>query len=167
MAVGVQVFGAAKVSVDDEELGYTRNGADLTDEAFFVDVPGDENGGDEGPPVDIQYLGGIARLRLELTKFDPAVADKIIARIKGATIGQVSDGTNPPGTLLFNGTRTFVVKIVNPGADPPHTGGAGTITFNRAILRNPAEINKGTKFSTLILEIEGHKDDSGIIYSQS
>ena len=45
------------------ELGYTRNGADITHEGFFLDVPGDENGGDEGPPIEIQFLGEIARVR--------------------------------------------------------------------------------------------------------
>jgi hypothetical protein len=46
-----------------ETVGYTRNGADLTTEGFWIDVPGDENGGDSGPPIEIQYVGEMARVR--------------------------------------------------------------------------------------------------------
>ena len=59
----IQVAGLAPIKVDGELLGYTRNGADTTKEAYWLDVPGDENGGDDGPPIDVQYLGEIARVR--------------------------------------------------------------------------------------------------------
>jgi hypothetical protein len=157
MAKQVISFGAALVFVDSVELGYTRNGVDFTDEGYFIDVPGDEFGGDEGPPIDIQFLGTIARFRCEFTKYDSAVAAQLAGRVNGAQAGTVtSDNGNPPGTFLFQEELFYSVKLQNPNG--------GELTFPRAIIRNPIEINKGTKFSTLIMEVEGHRNTDGRIY---
>ena len=155
--VQIIVFGPALVYVNDEKLGYTRNGVDFTDEGFFIDVPGDEYGGDEGPPIDVQYLGGIARFRIELTKYDLATASKLIGRIPDASVGTIKAGFNSPGTLLFQDSNTYVVHI-----ESVETG--FKMRFPRAIIRNPIELNRGTKFTTLVMEIEGHADDNGVIY---
>lgn len=157
MAVQVQVAGLASVKLDGDLIGYTRNGVDVTKEAFWIDVPGDENGGDDGPPVDIQYLGEIARVRLELTKWDEAMADKIRARLKGETAGTIPT----PGTLMAAGSKTYTLTI-----DCVDT----TLVrhFYHAIPRMPIEMNRGTKFSTLVCEFECHKDGTtGLLYTDT
>ena len=68
MAIAVIVDGLVTVKITpyggaQASLGYTRNGVDITFEGFFLDVMGDETGGDDGPPIDRQYLGEIARIR--------------------------------------------------------------------------------------------------------
>ena len=74
MAVAVQVAGLATIKIAAAvgsplyTLGYTQNGAFITTEGYTVNVPGDENGGDDGPPIEIQSLGETARVRLEFTK---------------------------------------------------------------------------------------------------
>jgi len=158
MAVAVNVDGLCQIWVgtgtedDLELLGYTRNGAELTGEAFMLDVPGDENGGDDGPPVEIESLGEIYRIRLELTKYDPSIADKVCCRLKSGTAGV--PGT--PGQLVFSGTKYFrlLLKPLSP-AD-----GATAVrpwNFLRAVPKGAIELNKGTKYSTLIMEWECHK----------
>ena len=153
MASAIQVRGACQVKVGTgeadalEELGYTRNGADITLESMFLDVPGDQNGGDDGPPIDVQYLGDIARVRLELTKWDEAVADKAIPRVKGGTPGTPSLS----GTLMFQDSKCYRLLLNSP-SEPRN--------FLRAFPRMPIEINAGTKFSTLVVEFECHKDDN-------
>lgn len=156
MAATPQVFGPAviKVGAALDTLGYTRQSAEIRSQAFFVDVPGDENGGDQGPPIDVQYLGEICRIRLELTKWDEAVADDVRSRLLGGTEGQ--PGT--PGTFMFQGAKTIRVLVHST---------TGPMNFPRCFLRNEWEINKGAHYSTLVLEFEAHKDGSGVLYDDT
>lgn len=160
MAATVHVAGACEIKVKFPtaisgaltSLGYTRNMADVTKEAFWLDVPGDENGGDDGPPIEIIYLGEIARIRLELTKWDDTPANAIRARIDAATAGTPTT----PGTMAFSATKAFRV-LLNSANDPRN--------FPRVIPRSSIEIGRGTKYSSLILELEAHKDSSGVLYN--
>lgn len=160
MAISVHAPGACLVKIGVpsassgalQDLGYTRNMADVTREAFWVDIPGDQNGGDDGPPIDIIHLGEIARIRLELTKWDSAVSAYLEARLDAETAGL------PPtaGSLMFGGSHAFRLLLHTP-SEP--------MNFPRAFARNPIEIAKGTKYSSLICEFEAHKDASGVLYN--
>ena len=101
MAVQPRYAGAALCKVDYgsglANLGYTEDGAQVTPTAYWADVPGDENGGPEGPPIDVQYLGETVDVRLVLTSWETTVADAMAARLAGGTAG--TPGT--PGTLMF------------------------------------------------------------------
>lgn len=152
MAMGPQVFGPALIKLDTESLGYTRNGADVRGKGFFGDVPGDENGGEAGPPIDIQYFGETASVRLELTKYDPTVAAKALARLKGSAEGVVGTA----GTLMFGDSMTASLSIAPPAGQ--------ALMFGRAFLRGDWEINRGSRYSTLVLEFECHKDQNGRLY---
>lgn len=158
MAHSVQVAGPAEIKVGTgstgalESLGYTAQGADVRNQGFFLDVPGDQNGGDQGPPIDVQYLGEIARIRLELTKWDDAIAAKIRTRLLAGTEG--TPGT--AGTLMFGDSKTVRV-LVNTTTGP--------MNFPRSFIRGEWEINKGTKFSRLVVEFEAHKDSTGVLYN--
>jgi len=155
MAVQVQVAGLATIKIDGEILGYTRNGADVTKEGYWLDVPGDQNGGDDGPPVDIQYLGEVARVRLEMTKWEETVADKIRARVKAQAVGQPADA----GTLMFRDAKYLRLTIDAPNLPR---------NFPVAIPRMPIEMNRGTKFSTLVCEFECHKNAStGVLFDKT
>jgi hypothetical protein len=160
MAAAPQVFGPAEIKVGTgssgalESLGFTRQGAEIRSQGFFIDVPGDQNGGDQGPPIEVQYLGEILRVRAELTKWDEAVAAKVRSRLAAGTEG--SPGT--PGTLMFGDSKTIRVLIA------PTTG---AVNCPRCFIRGEWEMNKGTKYSTLILEFEAHKDANGVLYNAS
>lgn len=147
MAIAVNVDGPALIKIDAgaglEDLGYSINGVEIAPEVFMSDVPGDQNGGDEGPPIDIQYFGEIARVTFELSKWDTVVADKLLARLKGGTTG----GIGTAGTLLAAGSATFRLLIL-PTSRP--------YNFVQAIPRAAIEINKGTKFSRFRTEMECH-----------
>jgi len=160
MAVAVQVPGLATIKVGTgaesalETLGYTRDGANIRPKAYYQDVPGDENGGDQGPPIDVQILGETATVRLELTKFDETVAAKVRARCASGTEGTPSTA----GTLMFGDSKTIRVLV--------HTVTL-PMNFTRCFLRNDIELNKGTKYTTLVLEFEAHKDGSGVLYNST
>lgn len=126
-----------------EDLGFSINGVQIIETVFESDVPGDQNGGEEGPPIDIQYFGQIDRIRMELSKYDEAVADKIRARLLGGTAGVIGTA----GTLIA-GSSVFYRLLIEPTTTPRN--------YVAAIPREPIEVNRGTKYSRLILEWECH-----------
>lgn len=131
-----------------EDLGYTENGPEIDGEAFWLDVHGDQRGGDAGPPIDVQYIGEIVKVRLVLTRYDTAVLDKVICRLLAGTAGV----TGTPGTLMFEETK-YVRLLLSPTSRPRN--------FVRAILRGVFGINKGTKHSKPTLDFECHADGTG------
>jgi hypothetical protein len=144
MAESIHVSGKATIWVDTgashalEDLGITQDGVELTFQAYALDVPTDEDGGTDGPPTDVQWLGETAQIRLQLTKWDAAIGDKVAARIRGFNPG--AQGT--PGTLWITSGRYFrllVLPVITP------------INFPCVVFREPIEINKGTKFSRFVL----------------
>jgi len=160
MAATVHNHGLAAISVGTgasfalELLGYTRNGADVSEEGFWIDVPGDQNGGDNGDPIDIQYIGEMARVRLELTKFDTAILSKVMKRLNDAT---KTEGTVPtPGRFVFLNADWYRL-LINTPTDPKN--------FLRAIPRAPTQRNMGTRFTMKVIEFDCYKDDSGVLYN--
>ncbi len=155
MASAIQVPGACQILVDTgsshalEELGYSENGVFISEEMFMSDVPGDQNGGEEGPPIDVQYFGEIHRVRMELSKWDSAVAAKVLPVLYGGTEGVA--GT--PGTLIAAGTLYY--RLLLKTTNLPRN-------YLRAFLRGqPKEINTGTKYSRLVLNWECHANGIG------
>jgi len=158
MAATVNVPGAALIKIDAgqgsglETLGYSINGVDVTEESYFSNVPGDQNGGDEGPPIAIQYFGETARVRMELSKWDTAVADKIRAKLSSSTAGAIATA----GTLLDGSVANDFRLLIVPTSLP--------INFLFAIPREPIELNRGTKFARLVINWECHAV-SGVLYN--
>lgn len=149
----VQVKFAVALSTVLTDLGYARNDIHVTEEAYYHNVPGDANGGDDGPPIDIQILGMTARIRLELTKWDITTANAIRARVDNGTLGTPPD----TGTLMFQDSKSFQLYINTPNA-------AFDMHFPRVVARAPIEVGRGTKFATLVCELEAHKNASGVLW---
>lgn len=158
MSAAVQVAGACLVRTGTgsaaalEDFGYSINGVQITERVLSVDVPGDQNGGDEGPPIDKQYLGEIHIIRLELSKYDSAVAAKIGTKLRGGSAGAI--GT--PGSLWGAGGFGYRLLL---------TATNFTRNYLNAIpCGEPIELNAGTKFTRLILNFECHAV-SGTMYN--
>lgn len=161
MAAQVQVPGAALVKVDTgasnalASLGYSINGIEITEEMLTEDIPSDQNGGEGGPPVDVQDFGHIARIRMELAWWDFTVANTVRQRLNpnGTTQSPVlAAGVSPiPGTLLFAAAYTYRLLILPSGTVPGGQSGA-PMNFLKAIPRDPYVVNLGTKFARLIFD---------------
>lgn len=65
-----------------EELGRSISGVNISDNPFFIPVHSDTNGGEQGPPVDYQYLGKQGFLSFEMAQYDDSVLSKVRDRIK-------------------------------------------------------------------------------------
>lgn len=126
-----------------EDLGYSINGVRIFEDVFMGDVPGDQNGGDAGPPIDVQYFGQIDRVELELNKYVPTVVGKIAPRLLGGTAGTI--GT--PGTLISGGSKAFRLLLTATGF---------TRNYLAAIPRGAIESSWGTKFSVIRVTFDCH-----------
>jgi len=160
MALAVHIAGPALITIDDgtgpgmQNLGYTINGADISEEPFHVDVPGDQNAGERGPPIEIQFVGEVDHVRIEMTNYDEANLNLVRANIPTGTAGTVAAGNI--GLALFASGKTFKLRIAS--ASEPRT-------YNRCIPRGAREINKGTVYSRAVVEFECHKDANGVLYT--
>lgn len=157
MAEVIVVDGPAKISINDggslAVLGYTEAGVVIVENVFTADVPGDENGGPEGPPIDIQYFGEMHTVRLEMSKWDPAVETRIAAKFAGETQG--SPGT--PGALYSAEGGVFRL-LIEPTQNPRN--------YIAAIPRQPSEINKGTKYSRRVFVFDCYST-GGVLFNST
>jgi hypothetical protein len=150
-ALGPQnvVDGACQVHVELSGgysfLGWSINGVEVIEDVYMSDIPSDQNGGDLGPPVDIQYFGQIDRIRIEMSTFDPNVLDAIQPRMNGGTFGVITT----PGSLIGAGGFSYGLALIPySGLRPRH--------YFIAIPRQPVQRNKGTRYTRPILEFECH-----------
>ncbi len=151
MAETINVAGIVGIKIATTLLGYSINGVEIAEEMFYGDVHGDQNGGDEGPPIDIQYFGEVHRITVEMSKYDLSIASAVLAKLAGGAAGT----TGTPGTLMIGGAKYFRLLL--------HAANAAMIrNYPVAFLRGqPVEINKGTKFSRLRLTFEAHHAAAG------
>ncbi len=160
MGMQVNVSGACLVKVDNRQgpglqsLGYGENSIGIEEEVFSEGVPGDENGGDAGPPIDVQYFGELHRVRMELSKWDPAIATTVLSKVNNGTAGVLAQA----GSLMAAGNLAYRLLLL-PTVLPRN--------YLQAFLRGaPTEINKGTKYSRLVLNWECHANGvGGTIYN--
>ena len=153
MAVTVQLTGPALLQLSTnggttwQNLGYTRNGAEITLERYTVNVPSDRTGGDAGPPAEVINLGITATIRADLTEFDDTVAD-IVRTNNGAGFAQ----------LMFSSGKAFGLKILATNQ---------TWTFNRVLAVDPPTENKGTTYTTFNCLFRAYPDQNGVTYTKA
>ena len=158
MANIITVAGLATIKVDTgaanalETLGFTKDGAHIRVIPYMYDVPTDENGGDAGPPTDIQAMGAIAQITLHFTKYDESIMDKVVCIQYGGTAGTIAT----PGSLMFGDTKSY--RLLIHSVSFPRN-------FLRVVFREPFEVNKGTKYSEHILIGTAYKNASNILWN--
>ena len=166
MAVQIQVAGKATVRVDTgdgsglQALGVTINGVQITEEVFIGDVHGDLHGGDEGPVIDRQYFGEVHKIRCEFSRYDQDVAARVARRVAGTTTsGTVAEANI--GDLYIQEGKTMRV-VIDTANDTQERN------YPLCIPDEPVELNKGTKFTTLVMNFEGHRNQtSGLLYDRT
>ncbi len=158
MAATIQVDGLATIKIASplggslETLGYSENGVEITEQLFTGDIRGDENGGDQGPPIDIQYFGEMHLIRMLMTKYDETVIDKVRAGVAGGTAG--TPGT--AGSLYFQGAVSW--RLLIHSVNRPRN-------YINVVFSEPKEINKGTKASKALVIARAYKSSGGVIYN--
>ncbi len=140
MPIITNVAGAALIRIDAgaglEDLGYSLNGVEISDEPYYDDVKCDSHGGEAGPSADIQHHGFHSVIRIELSRWDSVVAAKLHAFLPGVTAGV--RGT--PGSLMSANSYRLLILSTNLPRNYP-----------AAFVAEPQEINKGARYSRLAL----------------
>lgn len=138
-------------------LGYTENGAEVREELLAGDIPGDQNGGDQGPPIDIQKFGLIGHVHLEMSKWDAAVAAYVMAKSNPNGSIPTAAGVSPtPGGLIFSNTDYFRLLLF-PSLSLPRN-------FLIAVPREAHTYNLGTRYARLIADFICYPPLGGGVY---
>lgn len=127
-----------------EFAGYSMDGVSIIERPFFSNVPGDENGGSEGPPVDKQFMGELHYLRIEMSKYDDAVMAKIRTKLRGLA----AQSSLVPGSLVMCGSYYYRVLLQSTNF---------LRNYLAAVPSEPYEFNVGTRWSRAALEFECHR----------
>ena len=144
----INVYGLATINVNvpalpDEwrTLGTSRDGVGITEITKSIDLPTDYFGGTDGPPSEIALLGRIDRVRLELTKYDRELARRCRVSLNDANPQNMAIA----GYLYFANYSTVGIWINTPQWQR---------VYQDAVVRENVELNKGTKFSRLVLVLD-------------
>ncbi len=129
--------GPVLVSFNSLEIGYTRDGVEVTLEPRFADVHSDDWAGTSGAPSDTQFMGAIGTVHLDLIKFNKTNLDVIATWKKTGTAGVVL----PFGTLMRQESAYAPLVL---------TGTKEVGTYNIAFPRSPQTMNKG-------MRVRGHR----------
>lgn len=158
----VNVFGKCNIflsvpgynSGNMNKLGESMDMLPFEQNHFTKEVPGDANGGPDGPPIEVQWLGITYTIRLELSKYDPALALWMETRGVNATNGTILDSEIGKLMLANASSRLCIVSAVS-----------GTVVnFPTCLIREAISYSKGTKFETFSATIVAYRSQStGII----
>lgn len=130
-------------------LGHSDDMGDVSERAYFHNVPGDKNGGPQGPPIEIQYLGSIALINFTLSEFDTAVVDELRKRSVNATVGKTVQTEVGAFMLATRGIRLCMKSPTRP------------INFPTCIVREPIGAGMGTKYQGYTFSFEAHRTPAG------
>lgn len=131
------------------KLGETMDMTDVEERAFWHNIPGDRHGGPQGPPIEVQWLGSIAVVRMELSRWDTANMDLLRKRKVNATLGTML--LSEVGSLML-ATRAFRLCLAST---------TRPLNFPCVILRDAIPYGMGTKFTSVGLQFECHRCQDG------
>jgi len=138
MAIAHIVAGPVLVKYNEATIGYSRDGVTIRIEPRWLDVHSDDFGGASGAPADAQIMGAIATIQADLTKYDNAEALKLTSFEKAGAAGVLPQ----LGTLIRQESEFATLLLDGKNQD---------FTFDVAFMRQAQEVNKGTRFSTLVI----------------
>lgn len=147
MAYTVLVPGASEIKLNSgtdyatEALGYSMNGVEIRFEVFKTHIPGDQFGGDLGPPIEKQIFARKAIVRVELSRFDKAVAQRVDKKVN-----QLATDEPTVGQLLYTSGGHFKLGINN--TNDPYTFYCATP------IEEPHELNAGSRWQRRVYVFE-------------
>lgn len=186
-AVNIQVAGGSNLYIadgapaDPAEATLYWFGEQMDDTAivtreFFNDVPGDSNGGPQGPPIERQALGRIVQISINLSTWNQTVRYWVERQNMYSVNGAVNDWEVGTPLLQYHRFRLLIVPARNNKmtlADPIDKGSDWfTFNFPTVLMSSPIECGQGSKFSSLSFTLEAHRgpqisgDTRGVIWNR-
>ena len=136
-----------------QKLGETADEIHISMQQSNYPVPGDRNGGRAGDPIEEQFMSMVANCNLELSVFDPDVANALL-RAGGlmATPGLVAQSS--VGGFLRK-ARSYMFKF------RATTNPARSVFFPCAVLQQGHILGGGTKFEMFRASLSMHRSPPG------
>lgn len=133
------------------QLGHATDMIQYHKQPFYHDVPGDRNGGHQGPPIESQFLGEIIDISFSLSSFAAAGITLLEKRGLLTTVGTIPQDVIGDFVMTTTSMRLLL-----------HTEATGdTRNFWCAIPRQPYQVAVGTKFSEWIFGFQCHRPPCG------
>lgn len=157
-AICAVVAGPCEIWVDTaadralEFLGWSINGVTIEEIAYHSEIHSDQNGGEQGPPVDYQLFGHQHRISMELSKFQSAVLAKLAPRFHPLT----DAGAVNVGMLLGCSTATFRLLLLAPNF---------TRNYPTCVIPDPIEMSPiGSQASRARLSFTANQGIGGVLW---
>lgn len=130
-----------------QQLGHATDIIDIANRPFYLDVPGDRNGGPQGPPINIQFLGRIVVVSFALSSYDVDVCDVVEKLAVENTSGLIEQSMIGQFVMESRAMRLLLHTL-----DPDDTR-----NFWCAIPREPIRMGFGTKYNEKMFVFECHR----------
>ena len=128
-------------------LGYADDRIQIEERPFWEDIRNDAFGGAAGMPSDVQYLGSIAIVTMNLNRFTDNIED--LAGMD--SVPGTAYGTMPQiGLFMRQNTMYGILTLRNR---------TEILTYNFAFLRQGRRFNVGTRHQIYSLVFECHISD--------
>ena len=137
------------------ELGVTTDSINITERQYFHDVPGDRNGGPQGPPVEVQKLGEVHNIQLRMSTWNKAE----MQQLEEWYHDENADGTSSPHRGSVKQWDVGEVVLAKRGIRLLLETEDLNDTRNYwcCIMREPKSFAIGTKFTEQSLTFEAHR----------
>jgi hypothetical protein len=129
-------------------LGVATDGVRYQNHPYYIDVHGDRNGGQQGPPIEKQYLGEIVIVSFSLTAANLETVRKRGMLATNGTIPQTAIGD-----FMLTGASMRLLLKTELEADVRN--------FWCAVPIQAHEVTEGSKFSEWSLSFECHRPPCG------
>lgn len=129
---------------------------------FFNDIPGDSQGGPQGPPIERQSLGRIIQLSFNLSTWSQRVRYLLENQNNVYSVpGAVKDYEVGAPLLQYHSFRLLIVGTrdnrMTAGVPADKSDDYFTFNFPTVLMSSPIECGQSSKFSTLSFTLEAHK----------
>lgn len=159
-ADAIQVPGKVEILIAVEnaysdlfKLGESENGIQVRIENILSPVYGDRYGGNEGEPIEEQFLGKRASFQLQMSRWDPAQ----VTKIERLGTFLAAEGTIPLASIgalvqAAEGIRVLLYCIRQPSLSR---------NFPCCVFNTPMEYGRGTKYSSMSIGVTARRAPEG------
>jgi len=135
------------------KLGESENGIQVRIENILSPVYGDRYGGNEGEPIEEQFLGKRASFQLQMSRWDPAQ----VTKIERLGTFLAAEGTIPLASIgalvhAAEGVRVLLYAVRTP---------ALSRNFPCCVFNTPMEFGRGTKYSRMDIGVTARRAPEG------
>lgn len=130
-------------------VGVNREAIPIVIQPKFLDVPSDDWAGGDGAPSDAQFMGAIATVQLSMTKFERALADRLL---DGLMYSTNTAGAFPAfGSFIRLGGFMFGLRL---NSQQTTKADEKMIELPYCFARSGGAVGQGTRYSSYDLTIE-------------